>query len=56
MTATSVFVRLFVSPGYIVLSQDGRRFRGLIGRLVPILMEGGQPRPVDGELAVDGPR
>jgi len=56
MTASSAFVRLFVSPGYIVLSQDGRRFRGLIGRLVPILMEDGKPRPVDGELVVDGPR
>ena len=53
MTASSAFVRLFVAPGYIVMSPDGRRFRGLIGRLVPILMEGGKPRPLDGELVVD---
>jgi hypothetical protein len=56
MTASSAVVRLFVSPAYIVLSQDGQHFLGLIGRLVPILMESGKPRPVDGELMVDVPR
>jgi hypothetical protein len=53
MWASSALVRFFVSPAYIAVSQDGSRFQGLIGRLVPILVEGGKSRPLDGTLVVD---
>jgi len=52
MAPSSALLRLFVSPVYLVFSQDGRVFRGMIGRLLPMGVQGGRAYPIDGELVL----
>lgn len=50
---SSPLFRLFVSPVYLVFRDDGRAFRGMLGRLLPVQLKDGKVRPVDGELVAD---
>ncbi len=52
MSPSSALLRLFVSPVYLLFSRDGRVFKGMIGRLLPVGVHGGKPHPIDGELVV----
>jgi hypothetical protein len=49
----SFMLRLFVSPVYLIFTWDGHAFRGMIGRLLPVTVQHGKVRPIDGELALD---
>jgi hypothetical protein len=53
MSPSSPFVRLFVSPVYLVFREDGGAFRGMVGRLLPVYVRDGKARAVDGELVPD---
>jgi hypothetical protein len=53
MWPSSPWLRLFVSPVYLVFREDGREFRGMVGRLLPLHVLDGKARAVDGELAVE---
>lgn len=53
MWPASLELRLFVSPVYLLFTRDGRVFRGMIGRLLPVAMHQGKPSPIDGELVLD---
>ena len=41
-----------LDPVSLVFSRDGRHFLALIGRMLPVIIEHGSPRPVDGELVI----
>jgi hypothetical protein len=53
MWPASFVLRLFVPPVYLIFTRDGHAFRGMIGRLLPVTVEHGKVRPIDGELALD---
>jgi hypothetical protein len=53
MWPASLVLRLFVSPVYLIFTRDGRAFRGMIGRLLPVTVQHGKVRPIDGELVLD---
>jgi hypothetical protein len=53
MWPASLVLRLFVSPVYLVFTRDGRVFHGMIGRLLPVVVHDGKPRPIDGHLVLD---
>jgi hypothetical protein len=53
MWPASLVLRLFVSPVYLLFTRDGRAFRGMIGRLLPVTVQHGKVRPIDGELVLD---
>jgi hypothetical protein len=53
MWPASFVLRLFVSPVYLIFTRDGHAFRGMIGRLLPVTVQHGKVRPIDGELALD---
>jgi hypothetical protein len=52
ISATSLFVRMAVSPIYVTLSKDGK-FRGITGRSIVIEKDGKQFRPIDADLVVE---
>ncbi len=52
MTPSSALLRLFVTPVYLLFSQDSGVFRGMIGRLLPVGVDGGRAHPIDGELVL----
>jgi hypothetical protein len=53
MWPASVGLRLFVSPVYLMFTRDGRVLHGMIGRLLPVAVHHGKPRPIDGQLVLD---
>jgi hypothetical protein len=53
MWPASVVLRVFVSPVYLMFTRDGRAFHGMIGRLLPVTVHHGKPRPIDGQLVLD---
>lgn len=52
MSPDSTWLRVFVGPAYFVYSGDGRTFHALSGRMLPVAVNDGRPRPIDGELIV----
>jgi hypothetical protein len=52
MRPTSPFIRMFVDPVFLVLSNDGQVFQQLIGRMLPVVKQEGQLRAVDGQLFI----
>lgn len=50
--ATSLFVRMAISPIYVTLSQDGR-FRGITGRSIVMEKSGTRLIPIDADLVVE---
>ncbi len=52
MRASSVFVRMFVGPTYLVLSDDGEALHEMIGRMLPMERNGSRLRPIDGDLVL----
>jgi hypothetical protein len=53
MWPASLALRLFVSPVYLIFTRDGRVFRGMVGRLLPVAVHHGRPRAIDGQLVLD---
>ena len=53
MRASNPLIRLFIGPIHMVFSADGKRFRAMIGRSLPVDVVNGRRRPTNAELVVE---
>jgi hypothetical protein len=52
MRPSSFFIRMFVDPTYLVISDDGQILYEMIGRMLPMERNGSRLRPIDGDLVL----